>query len=379
MASADVVVVGAGIAGLGAALAAARSGRRVVVLERSGRPLGASVRNFGTIWPVGRRPGVAAARARRGRAVWDELRAATGLWADDSGSLHLAHADDEWAVLRDFAASADRAWFDVELLDAAAVRALAPAVRPDELRGGLYSRTELQVEPRSAIAALVDWLRRDFGVEVRFGEAVVGVDGGGATTADGTRWAAGHVFVCTGDDFRGLFPAAFRASGMVRSKLQMMRTVPQPAGWRQGPILVAGLTLIHYENFEASPALAGLRARYGEERGEYVARGIHVISSQHGDGSLVLGDSHEYGDEFSPDLSMAVDALVLAELSRWLDVPRLEIADRWFGTYAKAAGGANVWVERPAAGVTVMTGFGGAGMTLAFGTAEDVVAESLSG
>ncbi|MEZ4435464.1 MAG: TIGR03364 family FAD-dependent oxidoreductase, partial [bacterium] len=71
--------------------------------------------------------------------------------------------------------------------------------------------------------------------------------------------------------------------------------------------------------------------------------------------------------------------LVLAELSRWLDVPRLEIADRWFGTYAKAAGGANVWVERPAAGVTVMTGFGGAGMTLAFGTAEDVVAESLSG
>lgn len=388
----DVAVVGAGIAGLAHALAVARSGRRVVVFERSGRPLGASVRNFGTVWPVGRRPGVAAARALRGRAVWDELRAATGVWASAAGSLHLAHADDEWAVLAEFAAQAAAAaesgghgsskatrGFELTLLDAQAVRALAPAVRADELRGGLYSGSELQVEPRSAIAALVEWLRRDFGVEVRFEEAVVAAGPDGVQTADGTRWAVDHTFVCTGDDFRGLFPAAYRASGMVRSKLQMMRTVPQPDGWRQGPIVVGGLTLIHYENFAGCAALPALQARFTAERAVYVEQGIHVISSQHGDGSLVLGDSHEYGQEFSPDLSMEIDRLVLAELGRWLDVPRPVIADRWYGTYAKAAGGAGVWVDRPAERVTVVTGFGGAGMTMAFGTAEAVVGEALVG
>ena len=376
----DVAVVGAGIAGLAHALAVARSGRRVVVFERSGRSLGASVRNFGTVWPVGRRPGVAAARALRGRAVWDELRAATGVWASAAGSLHLAHADDEWAVLAEFAGNgptkAERG-FELSLLDAQAVRDLAPAVRVEGLRGGLYSGSELQVEPRSAIAALVEWLRRDFGVEVRFEEAVVAAGADGVQTADGTRWAVDHTFVCTGDDFRGLFPAAYRASGMVRSKLQMMRTVPQPDGWRQGPIVVGGLTLIHYENFGECAALPALRARFAAERGVYVEQGIHVISSQHGDGSLVLGDSHEYGQDFSPDLSMEIDRLVLVELDRWLDVPRPVIADRWYGTYAKAAGGASVWVDRPAERVTVVTGFGGGGMTMAFGTAEDVVGETL--
>ncbi|RIJ00881.1 FAD-dependent oxidoreductase, partial [Clavibacter michiganensis subsp. insidiosus] len=46
---ADVVVVGAGIVGLGAAYAAVRRGLSVVVVERSAEPAGASVRNFGHV------------------------------------------------------------------------------------------------------------------------------------------------------------------------------------------------------------------------------------------------------------------------------------------------------------------------------------------
>ncbi|WP_318387548.1 FAD-dependent oxidoreductase [Microbacterium maritypicum] len=45
--TADVVVVGSGIVGLGAAYAAVRRGLRVIVVDRTDAPVGATIRNFG--------------------------------------------------------------------------------------------------------------------------------------------------------------------------------------------------------------------------------------------------------------------------------------------------------------------------------------------
>ncbi len=49
----DDAIVGAGILGLAHAYHLSRLGRRVIVLERDVRAVGASVRNFGMLWPVG--------------------------------------------------------------------------------------------------------------------------------------------------------------------------------------------------------------------------------------------------------------------------------------------------------------------------------------
>ena len=51
------IVVGAGIVGLATARALAQKGFQVTVIEKSQFSLGASVRNFGMIWPVGQPDG----------------------------------------------------------------------------------------------------------------------------------------------------------------------------------------------------------------------------------------------------------------------------------------------------------------------------------
>jgi len=53
MARGHIVVIGAGIIGQAHALTALEAGWSVTLLERDGRSLGASVRNFGTLWPIG--------------------------------------------------------------------------------------------------------------------------------------------------------------------------------------------------------------------------------------------------------------------------------------------------------------------------------------
>ena len=83
----DVAVVGAGIVGLAHALAAARLGKRVVVVDRDAQANGASVRNFGFITVTGQARGETWARARRSREVWAEIAPQAGIEIVQRGLL----------------------------------------------------------------------------------------------------------------------------------------------------------------------------------------------------------------------------------------------------------------------------------------------------
>ncbi|HEY6345924.1 MAG TPA: FAD-dependent oxidoreductase [Bryobacteraceae bacterium] len=74
---AEVAIVGAGILGLAHAYVLARKGKRVVLFERERRASGASIRNFGMVWPIGQPSGEMHQMALRSREIWLEaLRAA---------------------------------------------------------------------------------------------------------------------------------------------------------------------------------------------------------------------------------------------------------------------------------------------------------------
>lgn len=173
-----------------------------------------------------------------------------------------------------------------------------------------------------------------------------------------------------------LYPELFAGSGLIKCKLQMMRAVAQPAGQRMGPMLAAGLTQLHYKSFAACPTLPAVRRRMETTMSDYIRYGIHVLVSQPGTGEITIGDTHEYGDDISIFNKERLDEMVLSYLDRFFAAPRMAINERWFGIYAKHP--SKPWLHaRPADGVTIVTGVGGAGMTLSFGLAEKVAAEVL--
>jgi FAD dependent oxidoreductase TIGR03364 len=365
---ADVAIVGAGILGLAHAYIAAKAGKSVVVLERSPRAAGASVRNFGMVWPIGQPAGTMLALSLRSRELWLEILGLAKLPYRETGSLHVAYRPDEAAVAQEFAELAPKLGYECSWLKPCEVLERSHAVQPDGLAGGLWSNTELTVDPRQVIQSLPRFLAERYNVQFVFGTAVTAIEPPLLHTGCGQRQAE-TVIVCSGDDFETLYPQHYAASGLTRCKLQMMRTAPQPNGWQLGPSLAAGLTLRFYPAFQVCSTLPALRRRIADETPEYDRWGIHALVSQTADGALTLGDSHEYSlavDIFNKE---EIDEIILRYTRQFLRAPDLAVAERWYGVYAKHPEKPLV-VMHPEDGVRIVASPGGSGMTLSFGVAE---------
>ena len=370
----DLAVIGAGIAGLAHAYAAARRGWRVVVCERDSKARGASIRNFGMILPLGMPPGICHQYALAGRETWLRLAHDADFWIKECGTLIPAYRQDELTVMDEFAARGPALGYAVEMLDTRGVHKKCSALCTNGLCGGLFSFSDMGVDARQAIASITRHLREDYGVTFRYHSPVLRVEPPRITIAPNETVHAECCVVCPGADLTALFPDVFRAASVRRCKLQMIRTPPQPEGLEISPHIASALSLLHYESFSDCPSLIPLRERMAAEMPELNEFGIHILIAQNELGEVLIGDSHEYGNDHPIGLSPHIESLMIHYAKQMLVLPDFNVASRWSGVYAKPLHTADI-VATPMERVWVVVGAGGAGMTLSFALAEEVCAK----
>lgn len=367
---ADIAIVGAGIVGLAHAYMALKKGHRVVVFERDQFAVGASVRNFGLIWPIGQEPGVGLELALRSREHWLEVSKEAGFWLQPNGSMHVVYHEDEVAVLEEFMDLYNDASYQCALLTPQQVVEKSPVVKTDNLKAGLWSATEGTVYSREAIRRIPEWLVEKFGLILKYGHAVVEVSLPHVVTARET-WHVDKIFICSGADFETLYPEVYDHQPISKCKLQMMKAVSDRSV-QIGPSLCAGLTLRHYSAFAKCKSLNEVDLRYDREALSYKEHGIHVLLAQNHMGELIIGDSHHYSRTVEPFDREDVNKIILDYLASFTDLGRLTITEQWHGIYPKFQGDISLVLE-PEPNVTIINGLGGAGMTLSFGLAERVM------
>jgi len=372
-ASYDLAVVGAGIVGLGCALAAARRGKRVVVIDRDAQANGASVRNFGFITVTGQEAGEMWRRARRSRDIWAEVAKQTGTPILHRGLALAVRRPEAVTVLEAFMRS-DMAE-GCRLLTPSEVAHAHPELATADVLAILASPHELRVESLEAIPRLAAWLEAHYGVEFRRETAALSVDTSRVVTTRGEVHAEA-IAVCPGDDLFALFPDRIAAHQVTRCKLQMLR-LADPS-FRLSAGVMSDLGLVRYAGYARLPEAAALKAQLQVEQSAQLDNGVHLIVVQSADGSLVVGDSHHYAPTPDPFAHEAVDRLILDEYQAVFGRAAPAVLERWTGTYASAPD-RTVVIDTPAPGVRLVMVTTGAGASTGFAIGEDVISDLFGG
>ena len=362
-----VVIVGAGIVGLGHAVAALDAGHRVTVIEQDAQAVTASVRNFGHVC-ASLQAGEIGDLASASLPIWESLITRAGVEGRRSGTIAVARSAAEEAVITELAT--ERAPEGAELLTGAET---AMRLRlPDHAapRAGLLMPRDLTANPRTAVARIAAWVAAHERGEVRFRTAVYGATTGAVDTSRG-RIACDRVVIATGHLVGRLFPEIAETGEVRECALQMTR-VRAPRDMGIGPAVVTGTSMLRYGAF-AGPAADALRAELSTERPELFEIDANVMLTQQADGTLLVGDSHITHDAAPPFLDERWSDILLAEAAALLGTERLEVLERWQGVYAVSKK-QDFLIAEPEPGVHVVSITTGIGMTAGLGLGARTVA-----
>lgn len=376
----DLIIIGGGIMGTFHAYHALKRGLKVALVEQHKAPQGATVRNFGQIVPSGM-----SAKwqllGRRSIEIYQMLQAELDISVRQYGSVYLASNEEEMSLLEELAAINKENDYESHLLTKEACLEQYEGLKKTYCQGGLFFPTEISLNPRFAVNRILAYLEEKLALEYLPSTTACAVetkqsDCSIRTTA-GQVLRAEKVLVCSGSEFKLLFPELFRASPLEVSKLQMLQLEPQPTQKIKGNILT-GLTIRRYEAFSECPSYATIKAR--EPQNSFQKKyGIHILFKQAEDGSVILGDSHEYADaasadELGFDSCTAINQFILQEAQKIFDLQSWKVQHTWYGRYSQSKTAA-IFQRVLEDKIHIVTGIGGKGMTASAGFAEQHIAE----
>ncbi len=184
------------------------------------------------------------------------------------------------------------------------------------------------------------------------------------------------VVLATGAWHRGLLAGHTRTAPVRRVRLQMMQT--EPTSEEVATAVADGDSLRYYPAY-ATPARDALPPQHELAR----EQGMQLLIAQRLDGSLTIGDTHEYTEPFGFDLVERPYEHLVEVAQRLLGWRLPPVARRWSGVYSQLTPDAPGLYHRAtlAPGVVLVTGPGGRGMTCAPAIAEETLtaAASLAG
>lgn len=375
---ADVIIVGAGVLGAFHALFADAKGYKTLLVERNAFPSDASTRNFGMVpQTIVERGGVWAGFARATARIYESLQRAHDIAARRQGSLYIASTEAERVVLEEFARDA-AAEYRCELFSRREALARYPFVLPSYCTSALLFPDDLTLEPHRTVRSVIDYLVSRTHVEYQPHTTIVWVERSGdrctLRDADGNTYSADHVVVCSGAEYRTLFPEFFRQSGLRLCKLQMMRTVPQTDLHLPHSIL-SGLSIARYPAFASCPSHGRLREQTIDDR--LRAWDIHLLFKQAEDGTVIIGDSHQYEDWRGASAreertEPAINRAILDYGRSMLNLRTWEIQDLWNGYYLVHPTDP-ICTHTVDERIHIVTGIGGKGMSTGPGFAQHSV------
>ncbi len=371
----DAIIIGAGILGTFHAYHAAEIGKKVLLLEKDSFPVNATVRNFGQVVPSGMSSewfqfGVYSTQ------LYKKIQTEHDIAIRENGSVYIASNPDEQQLIHELKQKMDERNYEAHLLTQGQCIENWPALKSDYCKEALFFPQEVSAEPESTIHRLLLYIDKRFSnLTYQSKTAVLGCD-----IADGivkivtdtkATFTADKVIICNGSEFKILFTDLFRKSGIVVSKLHMLRSLPMPQLKLDGNILT-GLTIRRYESFEECPSFARLKTP--PELEELRKWGIHILFKKAIDGSVILGDSHEYATVDQPEklgfeINQYINNLMLKEAARIINMENFQVANTWAGYYSQHPEKDIVEIDIENK-IHIRTAIGGKGMTSSAGYAQ---------
>lgn len=364
----DILIIGGGVLGSFHAYHALNRGLKVALVEKDSMAQGATVRNFGQVVPSGmnlkwQKFG------RESLSIYTSIQEKFDISVRNHGTIYIASNKEEVQLIEELHQINKDNNYKSLLMNKEACLKKYKGLKRSYCEAGLFFPQEVTIEPRIMIHTLREFMTNKLNLTYIPNTTIINIEEVNgiveATSSTGNTFKAAKVIICSGTEFKFLYPNIYKNSDLIVAKLQMLKTKPQKNYTLNGSILT-GLSIRRYEAFAECPSYRAIKIK--EDKHSFEKKfGIHILFKQALDGSVIIGDSHEYAsaanvDTLGFDLNMDIDNFIIEEAKKIINLPNYEIENRWLGFYSQCEH-TDLFEVNITKNIHVVTGIGGKGMT----------------